>query len=156
MLIKKLNSDIIEHIYLTEVPTDYAAFKTKAILADSLLRISKHNRLLCQGKQSSYTPTASTSQTGDRRTATGVTYGGSGQAMDMSVGRFRIDKSKATAEGLCSKCGKKGHMARYCPNTKKNTPTPQKRQDKGRHIREIYESMTQEERTTALEDFQEI
>lgn len=42
----------------------------------------------------------------EKKDRTGVTFGGSGQPMD-------LDKAKSL--GLCFHCGQKGHLARYCP-----------------------------------------
>ena len=45
-----------------------------------------------------------------RRDATGVTFGGTGQPMEVS---------EARQKGLCFKCGMKGHIAKFCPNCNK-------------------------------------
>ncbi|CDO72201.1 hypothetical protein BN946_scf184970.g53 [Trametes cinnabarina] len=45
----------------------------------------------------------------DRRDSTGVTFGGTGQPMDIDAARRR---------GMCFTCGQRGHIQRDCPNRK--------------------------------------
>ena len=67
----------------------------------------------------------------DRRTGTGVTYGGSGRAMEIDAmgpqcyncGKFGHIANKCTSpkreKGTCFECGSKDHMIKDCPVRKK-------------------------------------
>ncbi|KAI9070044.1 hypothetical protein FKP32DRAFT_1558554 [Trametes sanguinea] len=53
--------------------------------------------------------TSTTTTSTDRRDGTGVTFGGTGQPMDIDAARRR---------GMCFTCGQRGHIQRDCPNRK--------------------------------------
>ena len=74
-------------------------------------------------------PPTTTTQTipdQDKKTATGITFGGAGKPMEID---------KARKEGLCFGCGKPGHISRNCPD-----------KQKGWNMRSIAESLNEGEK----------
>ena len=67
-----------------------------------------------------------------QRDGSGVTFGGLGQPMDVSV-------DNARRSGACYLCAKKGHMARVCP-------------ERSMRIRAVLESMTTDDREAWAEE----
>ncbi|KAF7761767.1 transcriptional regulator family: Zinc finger, CCHC-type [Agaricus bisporus var. burnettii] len=53
----------------------------------------------------------------DQKTETGITYGGSGQPMEIGWKKFEWDKD---GKPKCHKCGKFGHIGKDCEEKKKN------------------------------------
>jgi hypothetical protein len=107
-----VHTHIIDSIYQSDtLPTDFAAWQTKIINIDNLARQRKEQKKM-HAPQTFHRPTTIVKKpdTPHVKTGTGITFGGSGQRMD-------VDKAKA--EGRCFKCGEKGHMAKYCPNKAK-------------------------------------
>jgi hypothetical protein len=132
-LIKPLQKRIYE---LPNFPTTLKEWKTEARKLDTqrLKWKSREEQHTSQGKTTSkpvfQPPKASSTQIRD---STGVTFGGSGEAMD-------IDAAKR--QGLCFHCGQKGHLSRFCPNRKPSQI---------RHINMA--DMTQEELTAFVEEW---
>jgi hypothetical protein len=106
-----VTTSIIDGIYQQPtLPADYDAWKTRIITMDNLAR-QRREQKKAHGPTVFHkvTTTAKKPDTPHTKTGTGVTYGGSGQRMD-------IDKAKA--EGRCFKCGKQGHISKFCPDQK--------------------------------------
>lgn len=115
LLEKALHREIITTIYASDtLPTTFDSWRKKATniggLQQRLHRITKSTWAPRPNTTTQHPrPTApghTSSPVNDRRDATGTTFGGMGQKMDVS---------KARAEGRCFKCGEQGHISRFCP-----------------------------------------
>jgi hypothetical protein len=87
----------------------------------------------------------------------------------MQLERLRVNKDEARKKGLCYGCERSGHLSKECLHKKKlynpqsssssNRPSQPQRQQQGPQrsrtqvIRALYEEMTPEERTEAIEGF---
>lgn len=114
LLEQNLNKRLVDKIMEHDCPDNYLAWKNNAQKLDVLW----HRRQAVkaeQGKGTVHTQQRSqqsTQQTAAqtpavRKNSTGVTFRGTGQAMD-------IDKARTL--GLCFKCGQRGYIGRFCPN----------------------------------------
>ena len=110
---------LIGHIYRSgKLPKDYEDWKRVIVQLDKLDRRWKERKGFHASFQPATrptprpaAPTPAPSHQVDRRDATGVTYGGKGQPMDVSMDRAR-------REGLCYYCGAPDHIKRNCPKRK--------------------------------------
>ena len=120
ILEKGIDSRILETIYTSDVdvPDDYENHKTKAI---KLGRMRERHRQIHRIQTSTY-PSSSTTHkpapvfhthihapTADKKTGSGITYGGTGQPMDVSGTRQMM---------RCFNCGELRHMRCDCPKEK--------------------------------------
>ena len=110
-----LHPSIQRKVYnLRPMPETLAQWKNEARLLymqqeklDSKTKSSNHhteNKKPTSPSQSSSSSKPVVSQT---NTGTGTTFGGSGQPMDIDAARRK---------GNCFRCGKHGHLARFCPD----------------------------------------
>jgi hypothetical protein len=147
---KSVNEKIIDRIYeAEELPEDYAAWRKKIIRFDTQMKVrneEKKNMGLWRPKeapgpskpqaQNQAAPAAPPKQSnisGDRKDSTGTTFGGRGKPMDLD---------KAKSEGLCFRCGTKGHISRNCPTRSKEY-----------QVRQLWAQMSKEEQSTLTKDF---
>ncbi|KAL5521268.1 hypothetical protein ACEPAG_9191 [Sanghuangporus baumii] len=152
-LMKALNSAVVKGVMRTDpAPTTYAQWRKRAVTVDNVERQIKYVHAQRRGQQHLATlparqqafarpyaqapqqparPMAPFPQV-DRRDATGVTYRGLGQPMDIAM-------NQARARRACYKCGKVGHFIRDCP--------------RGREaIRSIIAALKPEDRLAFLEE----
>ena len=143
---RKLPRYILDMVYQDDPPNTYDAYKTKVIRLDNLRR-----RLKAIHTGQTYTRTSSSTpaHTQDRRTGTGVVYGGQGKPMDIGRNRpkgkiwepqykqpQKSTQPQATSSrnpprqpigaiaGIeCYNCGQKGHMSKDCSRLKKKRET---------------------------------
>lgn len=113
----EINQKMIDQIYTSEVMlTDYDFWKKKIIALDNLWQQQVEN---WKGRVAYFPPKPQQQQqmtttpkqlpalapSSDRWDRTRVTYGGSGQPMELD---------KARQKGLCFKCSQQGHMSQDC------------------------------------------
>ena len=120
LLERSMRPGLIRRVYAGDkIPDTYEGYKEKVL---SVYQLEQRLRALgldtprhgasqtspAAPKPASATPAGQSGglAPGDRRDGTGITYGGQGQPMALDEARSR---------GLCFKCGKSGHVARYCP-----------------------------------------
>lgn len=121
-----LNASIVQNVLSMGVlPTTYEAWKTAAIQFDNQRR---RLREVMQARQQpirrpipapvrpqaapapqSFRPPPGPPPASDRRDATGVTFGGQGQPMEITMDRAR-------RSNLCYLCNRPGHIAKNCPS----------------------------------------
>jgi hypothetical protein len=117
LLEKGLNSDILETIYTSDnpIPSTYDQYKKKAIqLGRMRERFRQSHRAVVASLPSASTPAKPVHQfhthihppVTEKKTATGITYGGKGQPMDIGETRQPL---------RCFNCGELGHMRKDCP-----------------------------------------
>lgn len=117
-----INHQILEVIYsdAAGIPTAYADYKTKCLKIGRMkerLRNLQRIHAIPHHPPATHTPPKTTPQfhthihapTPEKKTATGVTYGGAGLPMDLSQTRQPM---------RCFNCGELGHMRRDCPKEK--------------------------------------
>ena len=154
LLLGKVKDSYIDKMYMSEPPTTYALFKKAIIRYDTLdqqRRALKHSQAANYihshpHQQKPHQPSNSTkpsqsSHSGDRKDATGTTFGGRGRDMDVGVAaqekkkqEYKAQQKDRADKGLCYNCGKPGHLKRDCPNWR------------GRKIVTAYQEMDSEER----------
>jgi Zinc knuckle/Retrotransposon gag protein len=125
ILEKSVNNNILETIYTSDspIPTTYNAYKDKILQLGRLRERYRQFKGITTPSSSSSTthtpqqpkPPAHQFHThihppADKKTGTGITYGGAGQPMDIGKTRQKL---------RCFNCGELGHMRRECPNEKK-------------------------------------
>lgn len=114
LLEHNMQEKLIEMVTMTGQPSTYAEFKERTLMLDAAWRrqqaIRKDRR---KGNVPTYQKSQPTQQTTQQapvqthRDATGVTFGGAGQLMDLD---------KARALNVCRGCGRRGHILKFCPN----------------------------------------
>jgi hypothetical protein len=123
ILEKSVGSNILETIYSSDspIPVTYETYKNKVLQLGRMRERYRQFRNITHPTSSSTTPTlqpkvATTPQfhhhfhpAADKKTGTGITYGGAGQAMDIGKTRQKL---------RCFNCGEFGHMRRDCPKEK--------------------------------------
>lgn len=144
----KLPKNIIRQVYNgTAIPATYAAYKTRVIEIDNL---DRRFRTINAVTHRHYNPSLSHPSSSDKHTATGVIYGGGGQAMDLDRNRrgstSRNPKGRklfdSRPKNTCFNCGKEGHWANKCPEPKK----------KRVEIRALFDALDDEDKAL-LQDF---
>jgi hypothetical protein len=122
ILEKSVGSNILETIYSSDnpIPTTYDAYKDKILQLGRMRERYRQFRNITSSTSSSTTthapkPAAAQFHThihppADKKTGTGITYGGAGQPMEIGKTRQQI---------RCFNCGEFGHMRRDCPKEKK-------------------------------------
>jgi len=123
ILEKSAANNILETIYTSDnpIPTTFDAYKDKILQLGRMRERYRQFRSITSPTSSSTTthapkPPAAQFHThihppADKKTGTGITYGGAGQPMDLSVGKTR-------QQIRCFNCGEFGHMRRDCPKEK--------------------------------------
>ena len=116
---KAVKTAIIDSIYHGgNLPKKYADWKTRVVDIDNLWRYREEQKKawsfgnfwkLSQEKQQPQTAKAPAT-IADKKDGTGTTFGGGGRPMELD---------KARQIGACFNCGKKGHIAKFCPEPKK-------------------------------------
>ncbi|EGN91995.1 hypothetical protein SERLA73DRAFT_79983 [Serpula lacrymans var. lacrymans S7.3] len=113
-----MNYTLLDKLYVTGLPSDqYEEWRKLLLNFDQIWRESKKEKKGYSGQ---------TERTGARkdngggkkaysgtRDGTRTVYSGAGQPME-------IDKAKYRKEGICFKCGVKGHIGKFCPTEGKN------------------------------------
>jgi Arginine methyltransferase-interacting protein, contains RING Zn-finger len=124
ILEKSVGSNILETIYSSDnpIPTTYDAYKEKILQLGRMRERYRQFRNITSPTSSSSTthapkpPAQPAPQfhthihpSADKKTGTGITYGGAGQPMEIGKTRQQI---------RCFNCGELGHMRRECPKEK--------------------------------------
>ena len=112
ILREKVNSKVVMKITeMVDEPENYHTWKRMAIKIDRKLHLA--NSIVAKPISLPKPPIIpkQSNPTLEKRDGTGVTFGGRGQPMDLSIDRARRN-------GLCYLCGLKGHLARNCPQRK--------------------------------------
>ena len=128
LLERNLDSSLIRRVYSGDsVPSSYEDFKDKVIrvyaVEQRFKAINARNPVKSAPPippRSAFRPPISVPNvipsvpapsaplTGDRKDGTGITFGGTGQPM-------QIDRDEARKRGLCFRCGQSGHRSYNCP-----------------------------------------
>ena len=122
LLERNLRYETVATIYNSgsQLPTEYEDWKSRALLIDGLQRRLKNvgrsgwsgqpNRPTAGSTSAATTTTTTTTSAPVKKTPTGTVYGGAGQPM-------QIDTSRGPR--VCYNCQQEGHIARNCPNPRK-------------------------------------
>ena len=119
-------------IYNSDPPTTYKAFKKAVIKFDELEQefagihwAVNANLSRSHPHQPPHQSSKPSGHAGDRKDATGTTFGGPGRPMDTSVAEqerkkkeYKAQQQDQATKGLCYNCGKPGHLKCNCPNWK--------------------------------------
>ena len=127
LLQEGIKTSIIDDIYRQPtLPADYNAWKERIINMDNLAH-QRQEQKKAHPTTTFHKPTTFVKKPDvpNIKTSTRITYGGSGRRMDVD---------KARTEGQCFRCGKQGHISRFCPDKPKM------------QVRNIVESLTEEEK----------
>ena len=144
LLERNVKADLIDSIYSTgDVPTTFNNYKSRVLKLGRLWeqrqeqKNQEHRRhapsLLSTAKPSPTHPVMPPSHSADRRTPTGVVFGGRGKPMDIDALR---------RDNRCFTCGVAGHFRRECPD-----------KDKGKkvNIRSMVFDLSKEEQDELLD-----
>jgi len=122
ILEKSVSNNILETIYSSDspIPTTYDAYKDKILQLGRMRERYRQFRNITSPPSTTHTPQQSKPPAhqfhthihppADKKTGTGITYGGAGQPMDIGKTRQQL---------RCFNCGEFGHMRRDCPKEKK-------------------------------------
>lgn len=125
ILEKSVNGNILDTIYSSDnaIPTTYNGYRDKILQLGRMRERYRQFRSITSPSSSSPTPHVSQQPKtpgpqfhthihppADKKTGSGITYGGTGQPMDIGKTHQRL---------RCFNCGEFGHMRRECPKEKK-------------------------------------